>query len=894
VQYSSAPCYLQPTFIEYASNPPTRRLKLSPLLLALEHAFEYDYSWSSSHAYCNTDVYLTCKSLPCPASPALTCSLFQYVNRKPLHQKPTAHISYHEGLRLIRSFLDYASHHTVEDVQAFTSQWVPHPVWVKVDQISIPSEIITKAANTLVHQLGPKGVRQVGGSKWWQWRCEDSELKAEWIEMRGDYNERQGQKGRRVMLYVHGGAYFFGSVDEHRYQMQRHARKLRAQVFAPRYRLAPQFPFPCGLHDCLAAYLYLLTMQEPEEIILAGDSAGGGMIVSMLVTLRDQGLPLPAGAVLISPWVDLTHSFPSVAGESDLDYIPPHGFMQKPSTSWPPPNDDERKEIIQGNLAVDREPSESAPKGSKSSEAEAVPEFALRCEVENDAKSLDESARVSEKHSPTPSTAPDIFHNLSIEIDGKTVVLKDQTQLYATNQLISHPLVSPVLQPSLGGLPPLLILTGGGEILRDEQIYLAHKAANPGKYPLGDSYQAEYDPNNEVLNKYKPTNVQLQVWDDLCHVAPTLSFTRPASFMYRSIAQFSAWALARAQHRSIDITDDDVSIISSESDTDTDSSADRDKQSTQTGTDLARVGKAGDPLPAFKNHMIRQRVNRHGVIHPMAPESDIPALQMPASDVGVIKPGPTRKWLAAKKEWDARYASEKRRVQKSRIREMREGGYESFGDGEIPSPSALAGRRQKGELGQREKKKKQKKSWGMTLWSLWGSEHDASIIKREEDMLVDDDDESSTHLESIDHTPTPTTNKSPLLLPLQQQDHHPKSPRPRTTSTASKRPRARRKSTVRSYHSVAATTTSSFGAADGMISNKPRVRRRTGTVSVADRGQIEGGFGGGDGDVGDAGAGFADESRLSPRSGNVMNTNDADVSAMDAAAGPANELNRAS
>jgi len=121
--------------------------------------------------------------------------------------------------------------------------------------------------------------------------------------------------------------------------MQRHARKLKARVFAPRYRLAPQFPLPCGLQDCLAAYLYLLTVQEPNTIILAGDSAGGGMVMSILVTLRDRGIPLPAGAVLISPWVDLTHSFPSVAGDSPFDYIPPAGFHHKPSASWPPPNE---------------------------------------------------------------------------------------------------------------------------------------------------------------------------------------------------------------------------------------------------------------------------------------------------------------------------------------------------------------------------------------------------------------------------------------------------------------------------------------------------------------------------------------------------------------------------
>ncbi len=165
--------------------------------------------------------------------------------------------------------------------------------------------------------------------------------------MRADYNERKKKSdpGNRVMLYVHGGAYYFGSVDEHRYQIQRHARKLKARALAPRYRLAPQFPFPCGLQDCLATYLHLITHQKPNTVILAGDSAGAGMVLSMMVVLRDQGLPLPAGAVLISPWVDLTHSFPSVAGDCPLDYIPSSGFHHKPSAAWPPPNDEELHEL---------------------------------------------------------------------------------------------------------------------------------------------------------------------------------------------------------------------------------------------------------------------------------------------------------------------------------------------------------------------------------------------------------------------------------------------------------------------------------------------------------------------------------------------------------------------
>lgn len=161
-------------------------------------------------------------------------NFLQYLNRKPLAQKPTAHISYDEGLHLIRKFLLYASHHTVEDLQRFTSQWVPSPRWVKVDEIKIPQDYITSAAKAIQDQLGHHGIEKVGGETWWQWRRPGTELGAEWIEMRANYQERKrtNDPGKRVMLYVHGGAYFFGSVDEHRYQMQRHARKLRARVFA--------------------------------------------------------------------------------------------------------------------------------------------------------------------------------------------------------------------------------------------------------------------------------------------------------------------------------------------------------------------------------------------------------------------------------------------------------------------------------------------------------------------------------------------------------------------------------------------------------------------------------------------------------------------------------------
>ncbi|KAK3333454.1 hypothetical protein B0T19DRAFT_126528 [Cercophora scortea] len=658
-----------------------------------------------------------------------------YLNRKrPVRPNPTAHISYDQGLHLIRCFLEYASRHTVEDLQSFTSQWVPHPQWVKVDEVEIPQEQLARAASLLQDQLGPDGVRRVGGKEWWQWRKPKSPLKAEWIEMKADYHARKksAETCNRVMLYVHGGAYFFGSVDEHRYQIQRHARKLKARAFAPRYRLAPQFPFPCGLHDCLATYLYLLTQQEPNTIILAGDSAGGGMVLSLLVILRDRGIPLPAGAILVSPWVDLTHSFPSVAEDCPLDYIPPSGFHHKPSPSWPPPDEDELEEIKK---------------------------ISIHQKTTITFVTSDEGGSESSSGVPTIRDVKETTTRLSLVIDGEHVDIKEQIQMYTTNELLAHPLVSPIMQPTLGGLPPLLIMVGGGEMLRDEQIYLAHKCADPASYALPNSLLD--DQARAQLEQYKPTDVQLQVWDDLCHVAPTLSFTSPAKYQYRAIAQFGAWALARAQKTEIDILDDDrISFISKSSTSSSNSSkgAEQDPSTQQdshkhknkqkqkhkhkhknkhkqdetptthtTPSEEKSIGKAGDPLPRFKNHMIRQRVTPHGVIYPLPPPSSLPSCTIDRAHVGVIKPGPVRKWLAHKRRWDTRFHTTKRRVHEQRMRDTAV-GYEVFGPGEVPPPSALAGRRKLGTLGPETKKAR---SLGLSLWALWGSKHDEATVIRE-------------------------------------------------------------------------------------------------------------------------------------------------------------------
>ncbi|KAH7032154.1 hypothetical protein B0J12DRAFT_680803 [Macrophomina phaseolina] len=673
-----------------------------------------------------------------------------YLNRKPLHGKPTAHLGYHEGLQLVREFLHYAAEHTVEEVQAFTQQWVPVPTWVRTDDVTISSDNLARAADLLQAQLGPDGIELVGGKTWWQWRRDNAELKAEWIEMRKDYNERKENKdelGSRIMLYIHGGAYYFGSVDEHRYQMQRHARKLKARVFAPRYRLAPQFPFPCGLQDAIAAYLHLLEKHDPSTIIVAGDSAGGGMTLSMLCTLRDQGIPLPAGGVLLSPWVDLTHSFPSLSGDGKMDYIPAHGFVHKPSVSWPPPNDDDMNAIIDASneLRAKSGKHKDIVEATRPQSKEEKKERARGYSVENPPEGGERERPQSSGTGPKSMLPPP--PELSITIDGKLITIKDQIQLYATNGLIVHPLVSPVLQPTLGGLPPLLIQVGGGELLRDEQIYLAHKAASPMSYlpDLSKMTPEEQEKVREQARKHPPTNVKLEVWDDLCHVTHTLSFTRPAKLMYRAVAQFSAWALAKAQDKPIDILDDDaVSHVSSSSESGNDtsavnSSADTLQQAKEQAQDATQVpeasseakkndsvGRAGDGIPPFVDHMIRQRINRHGAIRPLEPPSELEALTLAPSEIGVIKEGPVRKWMNIQQKWAKKYEKEKRSVQKKRIEEFSH-GYEVF-EGEKPPPTALAGRRLKDKD---MPKAKMAKSWGLAMWSGWGSKHDQMTIKRE-------------------------------------------------------------------------------------------------------------------------------------------------------------------
>ena len=151
-------------------------------------------------------------------------------------------------------------------------------------------------------------------------------------------------KARKVILYLHGGAFVFGSPRLFRIFTLPLARETGFPVFCLNYRLAPEHPFPAALHDALAAYMWLLNPRSsmfqsdsshhepylPEDIIIAGDSAGGSLCMALLNYINQYlrtpdggfGVPLPAGAVLLSPWLDLACSSDSYAENEAYDVIP--------------------------------------------------------------------------------------------------------------------------------------------------------------------------------------------------------------------------------------------------------------------------------------------------------------------------------------------------------------------------------------------------------------------------------------------------------------------------------------------------------------------------------------------------------------------------------------------
>lgn len=124
----------------------------------------------------------------------------------------------------------------------------------------------------------------------------------------------------RILLYIHGGGYIAGSPSAYHGLAGHYAKLLKAVVYMPDYRLAPEHPFPAAIEDTLASYKWLIERgHDPKSIAFSGDSAGGAMVVSVMVAARNAGLALPAAGVAISPWANLEHSGSSMATREGID-----------------------------------------------------------------------------------------------------------------------------------------------------------------------------------------------------------------------------------------------------------------------------------------------------------------------------------------------------------------------------------------------------------------------------------------------------------------------------------------------------------------------------------------------------------------------------------------------
>ncbi|KAF4601981.1 hypothetical protein EYR40_005182 [Pleurotus pulmonarius] len=643
-------------------------------------------------------------------------------------EEATDDIFFHQAFKIVKSFIELGTKNTIESLQGFTNTHVPSPYWAAVSPVSIPLSSCNKAADTLINWFGPDELKHVvGGERWWQVRGLDG-VDAEWITQKeyltpepitpdlrtrnlstADADILRMDHLERVILYVHGGGYFWGSINM--------------------YLIDPP---ASALHKPV----------DPSKIVFAGDSAGAALCLTTLTILRDMGLPLPAGAVLISPWVDLTHSFPSVMANSETDIIPEYGFLAKPSTLWPVdllPPDGGRVTRTTSNpppapghvdtLKPTASHIEKEKDEPKSPEIKTQEEMLAQGQIEREDRSQKQASSSSQTVVEDESWEPKPPKVLMKDHTSVPLELHSQIQIYATTECgqLCHPLVSPVLQGSLGNLPPLYIIAGEGEVLRDEIVYMAHRAAYPDQYPARKGVLREGRRQKENAERFTaPTKVHLQVFDGMCHVPTVFSFTESAKYAYRSVAEFvkhttdsgnenlqrnpfpelqgppSALSVlpdaegkdeakrsmvsrlkgklgkpAPTPEASEDIAlykaNEEVVMQAVEDHLNTTSATD---VSTSSQSSVVRlitlsllkscINDATSQLGTKDIRMIRERVDIHGLVRSMEPRDQISALQIEPSAIGLIKEEPTLRWLCGQEKWDKMFKKQAKKALKRR------------------------------------------------------------------------------------------------------------------------------------------------------------------------------------------------------------------------------------
>ncbi|KAF9133987.1 hypothetical protein BGW39_008474 [Mortierella sp. 14UC] len=369
--------------------------------------------------------------------------------------KPSWSFRFSVTMALLRAFIAHLNEVPVSQSQIMsrmTDDKAPVPEGAIATEAIVLKHYRQQAAEILERLLSLQGIDSI--KLGWDWKNDPAAaepLLGEWTEAKvKDDIYKEG----RTVLYLHGGGYFLGSVRTHRWATWHMARRAGAKVFSLEYRLAPDSPFPAAVQDALSAYLYLLnppadsgiTPVDPKNIVIMGDSAGGGLTYGTMLAIRDAGLPVPAGVIGWSPWLDLLHSMPSVLLNSGSDYLPAEGFTQGGQGSL--------KRIAKL--------------------AEAV-----------------EADYVMQHHPDLP-----------------------EIQYYASNAVLDCTYVSPLVEKNLEGACPMLVITGDGEMLRDESIVFAKK------------------------NAHASPSLQLLIYDDMPHVFQMFDFLPSASDAIQRSAEF--------------------------------------------------------------------------------------------------------------------------------------------------------------------------------------------------------------------------------------------------------------------------------------------------------------------------------------------------------------------
>ena len=192
----------------------------------------------------------------------------------------------------------------------FALRWFEKPYLRRVDAFDLRERFEKKARFWF---RPPRGVTYTGRS----FAAPSGPRQALWIAP-------ENPNANSVILYLHGGAFIFGSPDTHCAMLAKLAQLSGCMACLPRYRLAPEDPFPAGLDDALAAYQDLLKRgYSADQIILGGDSAGGGLALALLHVLVADGQPLPAGVFCLSPLTDLTFSGESWTRNAEREVLLP-------------------------------------------------------------------------------------------------------------------------------------------------------------------------------------------------------------------------------------------------------------------------------------------------------------------------------------------------------------------------------------------------------------------------------------------------------------------------------------------------------------------------------------------------------------------------------------------